>query len=438
MMCRSDVIHTAEAYTAPRDKKKQSKVVSNKDSLSYRLVKASLISGFFKKTSNSVFGGVNLIYIIGIVPILSLIAGTVSIVISENILNGVYSMMMTTLLCIPFSYVLDPSVIEYVTSVFLRKEKIALIGYDAADSLSKINSLYFDDTDAIEIISYTEIHPTKSADARKNLEIARKVFISLGGPLGEISKKMASTDPAVDERSDIIINSISDNGIAMYFDSSINILLGDKNYMQAHNIKVKTDSNLNTAIKGFDRSVIYMAFDGIPKLGFIITSKVKPEFASVVSLLGQNEVETFVDTYEPQINDLYFEQNKADEVHIVSVSKSEKYEFTDYKDICDGQIICASDSFSLARAILKCHEIVQKRRSHRKLSYAIITFGFIISCLIMLLLNVSTTPSFFGMLKSHATLILNSAMFLALIPGTISVSKMIINKDNTKKNKESK
>ena len=438
IMATSGVIRTAEPYTAPKDKKSSSKVVSKGDYRSYRLVKTSLISGYFQKSANSVIADVNLIYVIGIVPILSLVAGTISTVISENILNGMYSMMITTFLCIPFAYVLDPSVIEYVTSVFLKKDKIALIGYDAAIELSKINSLCFDDTDAIEVISFTEIHPTKSTDTNKNIDLARRVFEALGGPLGELSNRTDRSDNNFNARGDIIINSISDNGLAIYFDSSINILLGDKNYMQAHNIKVKTDSNLSTAIKGFDRSVIYMAFDGIPKLGFIITSKVKPEFANIVSLLIKHNIEILVDTYEPQINDLYFEQSKADAVSSVSVLKSEKYELTDYKSVCDGQIICASDSFSLAKAIVQCKAIVQRRKRHRRMIYAIIALGFIASCLFTLLLNVSEAYTFLSILKTHIGIVFNAAMLMALIPGTISVSKMIKNYDISKKTKETK
>ena len=100
LIYRSNIIRTAEEYTAPSSKK-NSKVVSKSDARSFRLVKTSLISGYFKKSSNSVFASVNLIYIIGIVPILSLVAGAVSIIMSENIINGVYTMMSTTLLCIP-------------------------------------------------------------------------------------------------------------------------------------------------------------------------------------------------------------------------------------------------------------------------------------------------------------------------------------------------
>lgn len=438
MMSRSAVIRTAEAYTAPKDRKRSSKVISKGDTRSCKLVKTSIISGFFQKSSNSVFCDVNLIYVIGIVPILSLVAGAISTVISESILNGVYTMMTTTLLCIPFAYVLDPSVIEYVTALSLKNDKIALIGYSAANELSKTNAICFDDTDAIEIISFTEIHPTKSTDGQKNLDLAHRVFKALGGPLGEHSHKTGGTALTADDRSEVIINSISENGLAIYFDSSINILFGDKNYMQAHNINVKTDSNLSTAIKGFDRSVVYMAFDGIPKLGFIITSKVKPEFINILSLLVKHNIEIFVDTYEPQINDLYFEQNKTEGTSSVSVAKSEKYEYSDFKPICDGQIICTSDSFSLAKAIVQCKEIVQRRKRHRRTIYVIIALGFAVSCLLMLLMNVGEASTFLGTLKTHAGIVLNLAMLTALIPGTVSVIRMIKKKNITKKTKETK
>ena len=70
--------------------------------------------------------------------------------------------------------------------------------------------------------------------------------------------------------------------------------------------------------------------------------------------------------------------------------------------------------------------------------YAIIALGFIASCLFTLLLNVSEAYTFLSILKTHIGIVFNAAMLMALIPGTISVSKMIKNYDISKKTKETK
>ena len=422
LICKSESFYTAEKHTVKSSDNATASVgMENKSS--YRLTKTSLISGYFRKASKSISGNTNLIYIIGIVPIISLIVGCASAIISENVMCGIFSMMITTLLCTPFAYILLPSVTEYLSSVSLKKKKIAFIGSDAPEKLAKADALFFDDTNAVEIISYTEIHPTKSTDGQRMLDIARRVFKSLDGPLGDFTRLHEDNQNVAGTKSEVVINSITDNGIEIYFESSINILIGDKNYMQSHNIKVKTDSNLNTAIKGFDRSVIYMAFDGIPKLGFIITSKIKPEFSSIVSMLDENGIKVFVDTYEPQINDLYFEQNKTNDSATVSVCKSEEYESTDYKPICDGNVVCSSDSFALAETIIECRKIVTRRRTNQRIHLALVLGGILLSSLFTALLNVNQAIFILSGLKSHISLVLNVIMILGLIPCIVSIIK---------------
>ena len=421
MMRRTERFYTAEKREKSSGEK-SSKIGAFNDENAYRLIRTSLLGGYFRKSSNSISCNINLIYVIGVVPIISLIIGCASALIGEDVMCGVYSMMITTLLCIPFSYILIPSATEYVTSIYFRTKKIAFIGKDAAEDLAKANALYFDDTDAVEIISYTEIHPSKSADGQKDLEIAQRVFASLDGPLAEFAYKIndsESEDPIT--KGEVVINSISENGIEIYFDSSTNILIGDKSYMNAHSIRVKTDSNLNSTIKGFDRSVIYMAFDGIPKLGFIVTSKIKSEFSAMISKLDESGIKVFVDSYEPQINDLYFEQNKQEGTPSVSVCKSEEYESTDYKPICDGSVICSSDCYALADAIVECRNIVRRRKKNQRTHFALVATGIFFACLLTALLNVDRAIFIISGLKSHISLVFNFIMLISLTPGIIGI-----------------
>lgn len=394
----------------------------------YKIRQTSLISGYFRKMSKSSAESINLIYVLGIVPILALITGCTSALISGNIMRGISSMMITTFMCTPFSYILLPVLTEFITSLILKKNNSAFIGSEAISDYSKTDAIFFRDIDAIEVISYTEIQPSKSADSQKDLEIAYQVFNALGGPLGEFTKKLDNVCLNASAKSDVVINSIADNGIELYFDSSINVLIGDKNYMQNHKIKVKTDSNLNTAIKGFDRSVIYMAFDGIPKLGFIITSKIKPDFANTVSMLDSNAIKVFVDTYETQINDLYFEQNKTSISTAVNVCKSSEYESSDCRQLCDGAVICSSDSLTVADTIARSRNIIKQRKNNKRLHFALVLSGFFFSCLLALLLNVNEALFIISGLKTHITLLFNFIMALSLIPCIISTLKLTKNK----------
>jgi hypothetical protein len=166
-----------------------------------------------------------------------------------------------------------------------------------------------------------------------------------------------------------------------------------------------------------------MAFDGVPKLGFIITSRIRPEFAKTAEVLDENAVKVYVDSYEPEINDLYFEQNATAGSSTVAVCKSEEYESTDYKPICDGNIVCASSSFDLARAILDCRKIVARRKRNQRTILALILCGLLFSALFTALLSIDHAVFILSGLKAHVSLVFNAVMILSLAPAIVSIFK---------------
>lgn len=420
LISSSDRFYTAENHIDVSSK--ISDVHNSNDDKVYKIRKTSLISGYFKKTSISTDRGISLIYLIGVIPIMSLIIGCSSAIISSNVFIGINSMMMTTTLCTPIACVCIPAISEYMLSCKLNKRKTGFVGNISSSDYAKTTALYFTDIDAIDIISCTEIHPGKSKGAKEALAIAHSVFRSLGGPLGYATSAFSGDD--TDERKEIVINSISENGIDLYFNSSLNILIGDKQYMQSHNLKVKTDTSLHTATKGLDRSVIYMAFDGVPKLGFIITSRIKPNFAETVALLAHNDIKVFVDSYEPQINDVYFEQNKISGAHQITICKSSEHDYVSFRTVCNGNIICAEDSTTVAKSILESKNIAElydrNQRSHILLSI----IGLIISVGITALMCLSRFLSGFENFSIYVPIILNILMICGLIPGITGVFKL--------------
>lgn len=391
------------------------------DESTYRIRKASLVSGYFKKMSQSRITSVNLIYILGIVPTVSVIIGCCCLLLGDNFLRCAASMQLSMILCVPFSYIFVQSLSEFISSSKLNKNKVAFIGTESVIEYSSAKNLIFKDTDSIKITSYSEIQPNKRSIVESDVEIAHKVFNALNGPLSTI--KETEDGDADYDRSSVIINEISDNGIDIYFESAINILIGDKQYMQSHNIKVKTDTNLNAATKGVDRSVIYIAFDGIPKLGFIINSKIRGDFAAVAELMEQNDIHIFVETYEPQINDVYFEQNKGTSIANVNVIKPQTFDSTDENQTGNGGLISIENSRNAARAIFAGKKIVEQRKHNRFLNILTAGIGAVFACLFMILTSTLNYLPFFAFMRTHTSLIFNIVMVSAMIPGIIKLVK---------------
>jgi hypothetical protein len=262
------------------------------------------------------------------------------------------------------------------------------------------------------------------------MNLAAEVFAAFGGSLSgafALSEKNVSTNHSV------IINSISDNGIDLYFDSSVNILIGDKTYLRSRNIRVKTDSNLTTATRGNEKSVIYMAINGLPKLGFILSSKIKEPFSRIVSRLNSEGTKVFVESYEPQINDLFFEQSKSSSAP-VTVYKPDIYE-SSRKVIVDGHAISTKSGEHVAELVPISKKIVSFRKKLRKIIMSTMIIGLLISLLFVLTVSISSSNSIIDAIRYHQSLLINMIFVGELIPGTVFLLNI---KNNSKTHKNDK
>ena len=421
IIASSDKLYTTQKELAPKAAFKQ----SQSNISAYRLCKTELINGYFKKTASVNISSQNYIYILGIVPVISLIIGCLSLLAGENVTTCISTIMFSVVLCIPFSFIIIRSLSEYIFSYNLSKEETAFIGIDSAFEYSQATELIFEDVDAVELVSYTEIRPNKnSAETDNAFEVACAVFKALGGPLATIANSSKNSKNAAEESHEVIINDVSDRGIHLYFDSSKNILIGDQHYMRFHNIKVKTDANLTTATKGHDSAVIYIAFDQIPKLAFIVQCKIKKSFLNVADLLDTKNIRTGIKTYEPQINELFLEQNRGQNDSSINIQKPRSFEPANAKNICDGSVVSSKNRACVAKAICISTDIVAQRKVAKRLNILTALLGAFLSCLLMLFISIDTNWGLFDFIKEHTTLVLIFFLLIESIPMIVNLIKL--------------
>lgn len=418
IIASSDVFYTAERVVSKHGKKD-----GEDENIAYRIRKTGLVSGYFRKTSFNEDIGIKPLYLLGIVPIITLVSGVTVFFLSRSFALSASIAMIILLLCIPAPYLFTSSLIRFIISRLTVSRDTAFIGNPAPDQMRKTSELVFDDSEAIDIIGCTEIHPGGRADTQESLQIARDIFFALGGTLKNIDAAAASLDASPRE---VVINQISETGIDIYYDSSINVLIGDKQYMLRHNIKVKTDTNLHAATRGDDRSVIFMAFDGVPKLGFIISSRIKPDFLKMSERLMRSDVRVCVKTYEPHINEIYFEQNKGNSISSVNVRKPDEYEDPRPIDICDGCIVSSSDAVSLADAIIQSGQISKRCKLNRMINVAIIAINIILCfAMILFVLGDFSDLSLLSGLRSHVEITFLGLIISSFIPAIIEIIDII-------------
>ena len=393
----------------------------NRASEKYIIKQSNFISGYYRKITEGKSEKINTMIILGILPILSVILGLTNVFLNDSVTFGVNIASYVLFLSVPISSVISLSVINYVNYIRFKQKGCTVIGQNSVENLSNAESLIFEDTDVIEIVSCTEINPETGSDkSKKWLNIARNVFSSLGGPLAKAITSVADNGSNVSH--DVSINSISDNGVDIYFDSSMNILIGDRRYMLSHGIKVKTDVNLTGAVTGTDRSVIYMAFDRIPKIGFIISSKVKDSFVSTLEILKNSGINVEVKTYEPQINEYFFESNNI-EIPI-SIIKPSNFELIAPSNVSDSNIVSIGLN-ELCRALECSRQASKEYHTHKKIKKIQSIIGFISACVLALLSFLPSSLIAQSELHFAIQLSFYSISLLMVIPNVIQIIKIL-------------
>ena len=399
----------------------------------YRIQKTSLVSGYFKRNSKKPAGNIHTIFTFGVMPAIALCAACAVTLTSNSIMSGLSMLIITLLLGVPFSSLFIFALYEFVVSRWLKRSQTAFIGYDSAEEHAKADMLIFSDRDAVTVTSFTEIVPGKDSEHKSSLDIAFDVFKTLSGTMASACEE--HTKKNLNGNHPLIINEITENGIDLYYDNAMNILIGDKYYMKAHKIKVKIDTNLSTAAKGIDRSVIFMAFDGAPKLGFIINSKINSDFMNIVSELNKVNVRSMVETFEPQINDIYFEQNIGNNTSGIGVLKQSDFESAMPGDICSSGIVSAESSMSIAKAVLLSHEIAQSRRGFKIINRIVMIGGITVAIVLSVLYCLGSFYNIPSEIFENTIAIFYAAELLGVVP---CIVKLLISHSKHAKNKTEK
>ena len=382
----------------------------------YSVRRTRIVSGFFRRISEASSYKTNCILFMSLILVFSVLYGVSLSIVTEDTLRGANSAILIFLATMPLSSAIIPSFAEYLNSIWLGKNNSAFIGSASVYEYSDIDSISLNSTDAVEVVSITEINPDNdSNNSKKWSNMATNIFIALGGPVSEYMSLQKHQDSNVEH--DLIINSISENGIDLYFNSSVNVLLGDKQYMMSHNIKVKTDVKLTTAVKGSDRSVIYVAFDGVPRIGYIITGSIKASFADTLRRLYRNDIKTVINCYEPEINENYFEMNKIDIP--LTVKKPSIYENMSPSEASDSGVVASSCS-NLCRMIIYGSKIIKDRKQQKKHKIIQIAVGLFVSACIAALCNI-----FAGITPMIGMLVFYIASVLVLVPSIIHIVRML-------------
>ena len=410
-------IYSAEKFIKPKNDvndKNNSRTLSSDAMLGnciYRVKETDIAHGYFSRMSKKSDKCLRVMYFMGILPIVALIMGCVSLIESGDTYVALSSVMTVMFMGFPISFTLFRAIPYFYMTKKLMVDKCAIVGDISGCDYKDVDMIMFEDVDAVRVTESIEIRPEGNPDVASAIKVASRAFKALGGPLSRI----LATEPDEEEAS-VNIVSIRDNGIEFYMDSYLHVVIGDKNFMSIHGMKVSSDKKIiSSSSDNKATAVLYVAFNGVPQLGYIVSSKISEEFSNTVKNLAANGIKTAVATYSPLINDYYFEANKPDGVASAVVHKPTVFEPKDKTHFVDGSMFAIGEPTKIASTVIEAKKYLKNEFQNKRFSTMMAIFGILLGVITVIFTAIVKDGVNMGIFSCVLILIFNAVSVFGII-----------------------
>ena len=410
-------IYSAEKFIKPKNDvndKNSSRTISSDAMLGnciYRVKETDIAHGYFSRMSKKSDKCLRIMYFMGILPIVALIMGCVSLIESGDTYVALSSVMTVMFMGFPISFTLFRAIPYFYMTKNLMADKCAIVGDVSGCDYKDVDMIMFDDVDAVKVTESIEIRPEGNPDVASAIKIASRAFKALGGPLSRI----LATEPDEDEAS-VNIVSIRDNGIEFYMDSYLHVVVGDKNFMSIHGMKVSSDKKIiSSSSDNKATAVLYVAFNGVPQLGYIVSSKINEEFSNTIKNLAANGIKTAVATYSPLLNDYYFEAHKPEGVASAVVHKPTVFEPKDKTYFVDGGMFAIGEPTKIANTVIEAKKYLKNEFQNKRFSTMMAVFGILLGIITVIFTAIVKDGVNMGIFSCVLILIFNAVSVFGII-----------------------
>ena len=247
-----------------------------------------------------------------IVPIavFSIFIFVISIVLEIGLVVTVNTVIYVFLLLAPLSAIVAHNLPLLLAYLRLRQRDCFIAGYASAKDIAECDIIVFNDKHLFcdceprnaGIKLYCEEHKTKEL-----FTCLAAVFSSVGGPMentfGEVIKN---------EKHKVSMVRITRNGFEAVVDAKTSIIVGSSEYLARYGIR--TDG-ADTRESG----IVYVAMNSILSAKLSLSYETQPLFEELCELLGDNGINTVIQTYDPIITGKYVVKRRRNNKYPISV-----------------------------------------------------------------------------------------------------------------------
>ena len=277
----------------------------------------------------------------------------------------------------------------------LTRENCALIGEEAVEEYSESKTVIFNDYRLCRALSCSEVAVReKSDDLRRDLKLANILFRKIGGSLEEIGQATASktSDPSVS------FVRIADTGIEAVIDNQHHVIAGDATFLKKSGIRIPRETADRTLRRAANVGLLYFAVDGILKLTYDIEYALDPRFEIIAERLADPDTSVAIQSYDPNLNEVFLQQLRPEDAVPVRVIKPGKYETDALLEISDTGAVSLAGESRIVNPLYAARNINKVKR----ISFYLQGIAAAISCVATLVLMLLSrqdylTPAVFAL-----------------------------------------
>ena len=238
-------------------------------------------------------------------------------------------------------------------SKLLYKHNSAIIGERVDNEYVGTNTVYVDDTEVFGRygVSISGLRTYNDADFYGILYYALAAFSQVEGSLKYVLENSANE---IEHAKSVSLQKISINGIEALVDGTEKIIIGNIDFMEAHNFSVKRHSEDEKKIESGEASILYMAINGTLSAKFYMKYTVTNRFESFVQKMAGNGTRVGVRTMDPNITEQMLSRVRKNNEIAVSVIRPTLNDLVPLGRRSDSSIITAKNSHMISQILTLC------------------------------------------------------------------------------------
>ena len=324
----------------------------------YRVRKTEQCVGFFRR-SNSMHSAAFPFTVLLTVMLSLAVAAAFTTAVATDRLSLTLSTFAAVLLCAaPLSALFSYFYPLCRANRLLYKHNAALIGEESVEEYSQHKTLIFEDYDLYSAKTQAEVSVVDGDVLRSDLRLAGILFRKLGSAIGAVGVSLSGgqADPPVS------ILRIRENGVEAMIDNSRHMLIGNAEFMSREGIRVPKESTDRILSRSASVSLMYVAVDGVLRLGYEIEYQTNEDFETLISELAESDTSVAIRSYDPNLCDTFLHKSRPNGTEPVQVIRPGRYEENKPVEISDTGAVVLGEKKQIASVL---HAAMGIKRLHR-------------------------------------------------------------------------